>query len=95
MHDRICLRRNKVFAHSDAELMRMVVDPFRINVGNDEKMTFFQTVFDEGIEFLGTDLWKANELFHTIYSNIYERLVSEANRNPEFYRFRKDFLDEN
>lgn len=94
MHDRICRLRNKVFAHSDADLMRMVVEPFDVDLGGDKKMTFFQAVFDEGIEFLGTDLWKVNELFHTIYSGVFRRLVDEANVNPEDFRFSKDFLEQ-
>ena len=53
LHQTLLELRNKVFAHSDEEMMRMVSKTFSIPGRDGKPMTFFQPVFDEGLTYIG------------------------------------------
>jgi hypothetical protein len=94
MHNEIIQLRNRVVAHSDAEMMRMVVQTRSVNLGNGETMPYFNMAFDEGLDFLGDRVSKMLDLFHTVYSGIHETLMADLRVNPEKFSFRHDYLDE-
>ena len=51
LHSRIRILRNKVFAHSDGDRMRLLAKPLKINMKDGFSFSAFQTSFDEGLEF--------------------------------------------
>ena len=51
IHERLCHYRNKVFAHSDSEMMRMKSVTFPIE-GKNLPLNFLDLRFDEGLHFL-------------------------------------------
>lgn len=93
LHDRLVGFRNKAFAHSDGDMMRMLVRPMTLDGKEEgETITLIQTVFDEGLTFLGMDLIHVIELMHAIYGALYHQLHLEAQESPEKFDFRHDHL---
>lgn len=94
LHDKIISLRNKVVAHSDSEMMRIVVSQKDLDIGNGLRMPFIQTAFDEGLEFVGFGpVTNMLCLFHRVYAGIFETLLEDAARNPDSFNFRHDYLD--
>jgi hypothetical protein len=96
LHDKIIELRNQVVAHSDEEMMRMVVRIDDLNIGNGETVPFINTAFDEGLDFVGYGpVSQLLTLFHTVFSGIYLTLFEDARANPEKFDIRHDYLDLN
>lgn len=85
--------RNKVIAHSDAEMMRMVSKTHSTKFDDGFEFVLLQTVFDEGLTFVGSDLINLNELLHLVSSSVYTKLLKEAQKRPKDFDIRKDCLD--
>ncbi|KRE08899.1 hypothetical protein ASE61_04955 [Bosea sp. Root670] len=93
LHDRIIELRNKAFAHSDGDMMRMLVRPIEVD-GKEEgdTITLVQTVFDEGLEFLGMELLDVIELMNAVYGALYHQVHVEAQQDSRRFDFRHDYL---
>ncbi len=92
LHDQLRFQRNKVFAHSDGELMRMAVAAHEHKFADGTSFNMFHSVYDEGVSLLGPELWKVRELINTLYDGIFEQLFSEAQQDPTLYNFKRDYL---
>lgn len=93
IHDEIINLRNKVFAHSDSELMRMAVKLHEIGLGDGFVTPLINTAFDEGLHFIGFQ--RVNEmitLFNIVYDGIYRTLFNDARENPEKFDVHHDRL---
>ncbi len=95
LHDRLIKLRNKVFAHSDADMMRMTSETFPIRMSDAFVFMGLQTVFDEGLFFADwyehSDL---RDLINTVNAAVYKKLLHEAQEKPEKFNLRKDYLKE-
>ena len=92
LHDRLLMMRNKVIAHSDADMMRMTSQADPMEFDDDFKFVLLQTVFDEGMTFIGSEFWKLNELLHVVHSSLYANLLKEAQVLTSEFNVRKDHL---
>jgi hypothetical protein len=92
LHNEILDMRNKSFAHSDAEFMRMVVKLPSLDIGNGERMPYVLPSFDEGLDFVGDRVSRLLELFHTVYEGIYMTLLEDSQINPDKFDFQHDWL---
>ena len=86
--------RNKVVAHSDADMMRVLSHAAPINVERDFSYVFLRPVFDEGLTFVGMELVALDELLHHVFRGVYTKLLREAQNQPEEFNFLKDYLSE-
>ncbi|MCT7377398.1 hypothetical protein [Chelativorans salis] len=93
LHRKFIRLRNKVIAHSDAEMMRVVSKAHSMKFDDRSDFIFFETVFDEGLTFIGHDLIWANELLHIVSGAVYTKLIKEAQRQPADFDLRRDYLD--
>lgn len=94
LHQRILELRNQVIAHSDADMMRMVVEYQVLNLGNGETMPFIRPAFDEGLEFVGFGpVTQVLHLFNSVFTGIFLTVLEDARNNPDKYTFRHDYLD--
>jgi hypothetical protein len=93
LHRRLVQLRNKVVAHSDAEMMRIVSKTYPMQLNNDFEFVFLQTVFDEGLTFVGNDLINLDELLHLLFHAAYTKLLKEAQSRPKDFNLRWDYLD--
>jgi hypothetical protein len=88
LHTQIINLRNKQIAHSDAQMMRMVVKTGDVNIGNGQTMPIFNTAFDEGLDFVGySNVSRMIHLFHIVYFAIQESLLEDARANPAKFNF--------
>jgi hypothetical protein len=95
LHDEILDLRNRVVAHSDSDMMRMVVRRHEVNLGNGETMPYVRPVFDEGLDFVGfSSVSRLLMLFHTVYEGLYSTILEDVRSNPDKFDFRHDFLDQ-
>lgn len=92
LHDLLIEKRNKAVAHSDSDFMRIVVKLHHLDIREGETMPFFETVFDEGIDFLGWDLLKVIDLIRKIIAALHNTLIEDARKNPEAFDLRYDYL---
>ena len=92
LHQRLMNLRNKVFAHSDAEMMRMTSQASTMDFDNDVKFVLLQTAFDEGLSFIGDELTRLNELIHVVLGSISAGLHKEAQADPKEFDIRRDYL---
>ncbi len=82
LHDEIRKLRNKVFAHSDKEMMAMEASTFPI--GDEKDSPQFPYVrFDEGVRFLGPRRLEVIALFREIISRIAKSMYREAQKAPD------------
>jgi len=93
LHRRLVKLRNKVIAHSDAEMMRMVSKTHPTKFDDGFEFVFLQTAFDEGLTFVGHNLIDLDELLHLVSGALYTKLLKEAQRRPKDFDIRKDYLD--
>lgn len=93
LHQKFLRLRNKVIAHSDAEMMRIVTKTHSMKFDDGRDFVFFQTVFDEGLSFVGLDLVLAKELLHIVHGAVYEKLIEQAQFQPAEFDLRKDYLN--
>jgi hypothetical protein len=93
LHERLMRLRNKVVAHSDAEMMRMRSHAARMEIDSDFSYVFLHPVFDQGLTFVGMELVALNELLHIVFHSTYTRLLHEAQERPEEFNFLKDYVN--
>lgn len=93
LHQKFLRLRNKVIAHSDAEMMRIVTKSHSMKFDDGRDFVFFETVFDEGLSFVGLDLVWANELLHIVHGAVYEKLIEQVQLQPAEFDLRKDYLN--
>jgi len=94
LHDEIIQLRNRVIAHSDAAMMRMVARIAHVNIGNAERMPYIDAVFDEGLSFVG--FFRVSQmlaLFHTVFDGLYTTLLEDVRNNPEGFDISHDYLE--
>lgn len=83
--------RNKIMGHSDSEMMRMTTQTFDVPMHEGEPpMYLIQTVFDEGVTFIGFRLIEINELLREVFHAIYRTLNREAQADPKSFDLRID-----
>lgn len=92
LHDQVIELRNKAIAHSDAELMRMVVKPHQIDIGDGQTMPYINPAFDEGLDFLGIGVMRLLDLFHKVYHGLYVTLLDDARERPDRFDIHHDYL---
>jgi hypothetical protein len=92
LHQKLMNLRNKVIAHSDADMMRMVSKAHLTKFDNGFKFVYLQTAFDEGLTFIGDELIALDELLHLMFSAMYTKLLKEAQMRPKDFDIRKDYL---
>ncbi len=93
LHDRLIGLRNKVVAHSDDEMMRMISKAHTLEISDDFKFVFLETVFDEGLNFAGHDLYDVEELISVVSGTVFTKLLDEANFDPDQFDIVKDHLN--
>jgi hypothetical protein len=94
LHERLMRLRNKVVAHSDAEMMRMRSHAAPMEIDSNFSYVFLHSVFDEGLTFVGMELVALNELLHIVFHSTYKNLLHEAQERPEEFNFLKDYLNQ-
>ena len=87
LHDKLLLLRNKVIAHSDADMMRMASKSFRIP-SREEDIVLFKSVFDEGLYLSGSFFYDFLELREIVSHAIYKKLFDLAQRNPDIFNLK-------
>jgi hypothetical protein len=92
LHWRLIDLRNKVFAHSDEEMMRMVSRTFPITFHDDMEFQFLETVFDEGLTLIGEDARQLINLIRFASHAVVKRLYNEIQEQPDDFNLRKDHL---
>ena len=92
LHHRLRKLRDKVIAHSDADMMRMTSQTDLMEFEKDFSFVLLQTVFDEGLTFIGSKFWKLNELLHVVHGSLYGALLREAQIESKEFNVRKDHL---
>ena len=92
LHEELLHLRNKVFAHSDEDMMRMVSKPFSVPVGDGRDFMMFQTNFDEGLTFIDVKLREFHELVLTLIQAVVLTLQKQAQARPDDFNLRKDYL---
>jgi hypothetical protein len=85
LHQRILIVRNKAIAHSDADMMHMISKAGPTAYSEDVELVFFQTVFDEGLEFIGLTLDKLRSLIEAVYGSIFRKLFADAQTDPKSF----------
>ena len=50
----------------------------------------FETIFDEGLTFIGPDLRAVNDLIRIVFSTVFTSLYEEAQKQPGDFNLRKD-----
>ena|SRR5579871_6575823 len=88
LHENLMLLRNKVIAHSDEEMMRMVSQTRRMRVRKGFDFVFLQTVFDEGLTLVGFTLVEVNTLLHVVFAATYTKLLKDAQLRPTDFNIR-------
>ncbi|MFM1863823.1 MAG: hypothetical protein RLZ26_2345 [Pseudomonadota bacterium] len=91
LHERLRRERDKVFAHSDGDMMRMRVSSGVMDI-NGTPMTLFNPVFDNGLSFIGVEVFKVLDLISVLYHAVWRQLHEDAQCNPHLYNFSKDYL---
>jgi len=71
-------------------MMRMLSKAEPIAVGEDSEIVFFQTVFDEGLEFIGLTLHKLRNLIEVVYGSIFRKLMTDAQTHPKGFDLQID-----
>lgn len=85
LHDELLRLRNKVYAHSDSEMMQMVSRTFPVG----HHATQIPDVqFDEGIRFLGNKLDDVIIHLRKIRTRIVERIYDDAQLNPDKFNIK-------
>lgn len=92
LHEGLMSSRNKVIAHSDADMMRIASRVSPVKLGDDFEFMLLQTAFDEGLTFIGAELWKLNELLHVVSGSLHTRLLMRAQEDPNSFNLDKDYL---
>lgn len=92
LHERLLTLRNKVIAHSDANMMRMTSQANPIEIDTNFSYVFLHAVFDEGLTFIGEQYFELNELLHIVHGSLYKKLLAEAQQQPADFAIRKDYL---
>jgi hypothetical protein len=92
LHGSLIKLRNQVFAYSDVEMMRMVSKSYPMTITSDFEFTFLQAVFAEGLTFIGPELLSLQELLRIVHNGLYASLIEEAQRHPEHFNLRQDYL---
>jgi hypothetical protein len=86
--------RNKLIAHSDFDVMRMVSQHFKIPMREgQEDFVAFQAVFDEGINFHQERCWEFGELISHVQHALFKHLMFDAQKYPSKFDFRHDYMD--
>lgn len=91
LHAEVMRLRNKTLAHSDEAMMRMITKPHPIEVGSDFEFVFVETVFDEGLTFVGERLLELNELIRRVHHATVATLYKEAQARPADFDVCKDY----
>ena len=94
LHQKLINLRNKVFAHSDAEMMRILSLTSATDLNDGREFQILQTVFDEGLTFVGHELIDVNELIRLVSGSMYGKLLKEAQHSPKEFNLRRDYLNE-
>jgi hypothetical protein len=92
LHHALIRLRNKVVAHSDADMMRMLAHAAPIDVDKDFSFIFLHSIFDEGLTFIGSELVALKELLNCVFHAVYTKLLREAQMRPADFNFLKDYL---
>lgn len=90
VHDQLIQMRNKIMAHSDAEMMRMTTEAYEVGLDAERPFYMMQTVFDEGVTLLGQLLMDANTVLNEVHQAIVKSLYRDAQANPEQFNLRID-----
>jgi hypothetical protein len=86
--------RNKLIAHSDFDMMRMVSQHFKLPLREgQEDFVVFQAVFDEGLTFHKERGWAFGELISYVHHALYSHLLFHAQKYPGKFDFRHDYMD--
>lgn len=86
--------RNRAVAHSDAEMMRILVKLHQLEIRDGQTTPFFETVFDEGLDFVGTELDRVIGLIRKVMAALHMTLVDDARENPQAFNIRHNYLEE-
>lgn len=95
LHERLIHLRNKVFAHSDAEMMRIANRVRTLEIKGDRPVNVFLPIFDEGL-FFSTfiEQMRVSELIGKIHFNLYKRLYDEAQKASHSLQLTRDNLED-
>jgi hypothetical protein len=92
LHDNLMVLRNKVIAHSDEDMMRIVSQTHQmpLPLGNEPPFfIFLETVFDEGLALLGyLTLSEVHTLLFVVFTATYTKLLKEAQLRPTDFDIR-------
>jgi hypothetical protein len=92
LHEELLHLRNRVFAHSDEDMMRMVSKAFPLPLDDGSEFIMFETTFDEGLTFIDAQLRRFQELIGTLIQAVVVTLQKQAQERPGHFDLRKDYL---
>lgn len=92
LHNKIIRLRNKKIAHSDADMMRMLVKAETFKINGVPVAPYINPVFDEGVNFLDQDLFRVIALISKVHLGLLWKLYSEAEENIEHFNINVDDL---
>jgi len=93
LHDRLISLRNKVFAHSDGDRMRLVAKPMKIEMSDGFTFQTFQTAFDDGLEFSDyMEIMDVSGLIRRMFHAVWTTLHDTFGQDPDWTELRQDYL---
>lgn len=91
LHRKLLKLRNKVFAHSDAEMMRMAAKPTSFEFDDGWTFNSFRVGFDEGLHLSGLmEMLRVNELLHIVFQGIWHQVHRQAQADPDSVMIRRE-----
>ena len=92
LHQTMMDLRNKTTTHSDADMMRMLSQAHPMTFDKGFEFVWLETIFDEGLTFIGKELIELSELLNCVSAAVYTKLLKEAQERPNDFNLRKDHL---
>ena len=89
LHKRILDLRNKLFAHSDLEMMNFAAAAHKIDVEADFDFVHLHTKFDEGLHFVDfNSQYKLTDLIRKLRYGLYKKLSKMAQSDPDAFNLK-------
>ena len=93
LHKELLELRNKVFAHSDGDRMRMRINIHSTGSNESDKLNFPEFIFEEGVNFLGVlEMNNVMNLIHLLVHALVKILFPLIQNLPDDFSYTKDYL---
>ncbi len=93
LHKELLELRNKVFAHSDGDRIRMKINVHSIEENENGKLNFPEFIFDEGVYFCGViEMNNVINLIRLLMHALVKILLPLIQNLPDDFSYTKDYL---